>query len=264
MQYKNIIRIILGIIIFLILFNLFLYNKIDDFTSFPQSSQEIMESTVLIINLHPNGTIINYGTGVIINKKGYILTVSHNYDDPSSKLNITSEKIIEENGFVQLANNINKEICKVKHIDIEKIRKRDLILLKIDENFCQDINSKQINLQDIDLKPIEFSKQLKKEDVGKEIGFVGYNQGPDEAEDFANLFIGKGTISNTNLKIKELVNPFYSLNTYSTFGFSGGPIFLADSGKVISIISRGYFGAVFVPPIYDIPEIIKEYEKNNT
>lgn len=243
--------IILALILFLVAVA-FVYlwieiNAVKD-DPFPESAEKIKES-IILVHLD-NGTHTSYGTGFIVDEEGYFLTAKHVFESviPSG---MDYYEYVTNRGKIKYGKEGYFEIKPIKNDDLER---KDVQLAKI-----------KTNNPYLRFTSLEIANEKEISGVGVEIGFWGYTIAytdvPD-AEPF--LFLSKGILSSVdkNITIEDKTNVFYTLNAISTGGYSGGPVFLAENGKVIALIKgttsdpKGKTGIVYVPYVHEVPMII--------
>jgi len=214
-------------IVFIITSFIYLNNKIDNIqlikeeqivmtNNFSENVEKIIPSIVLIlVEVDPSNVSLSSGdyvtintkpnskgTGFIVSEDGYILTANH-------VVNRAKNQII-----VQTIRNNKVESYVAKMISADE--KADTALLKIDAN----------NLPFIKLGNSEEYK------IGMDIGFIGFPLGINFPLTHQGIISAK--IKNENEKKLIMLNAFVNP------GNSGGPVFSAETGEVIGIISTKY------------------------
>lgn len=258
-EYKQIIRLE-EVIIFLVVIAILIFISSSFKSDFPEISEKVSDSIVLVKLKDVDGKDYVLGTGFVVDKRGYIITAMHNFDTPSSLYEIPSSVLINDFGYVELFTDLGKEEIKVKQVKNDKLERKDVVLLKLNEN---------INVKN-------YLKVAEKEEinVAEEVGFAGYTNLPSSLNK-GDLFINKAVLSNEGLDIEKQEEKFYSINGIATSGYSGGPVFLSNNGRVIGIVKEsgyeqirndqkifsGKTGIVIISPIHEVPKIIEDNER---
>jgi len=242
---------ILGLFILLILlsgYNAYSITKVDDKvdslfdnTKFTEINKKVKESVVTVlvkttdinslgvgsVYVDEQGQFLSKGTGFVIDDNGTVMTARHVIGDSKDVENI---KIL-----------VNGQDIGVKVIDFGIHPELDLALIKTDLN----------------LPPLEFDNR-KSVDVGSKVAFIGF---PLDNEFQTHAVTNDGIVSS----ISEIGNfedgtsvVGYTINSFINFGNSGGPVFLADSGKVIGIINARESTNPILPIIEDRKSLSKE------
>ncbi len=252
-RYIKIAILAFFLLAFIILLFIFYYKGSND--PFPSSAQKVADATVMVIVKDYGGG----GTGVIVDKRGYIVTAKHIFESISGKLNMSYHELVSQKGYVILKDKKGIEhVVKVGSIKNGGLERKDVLLLKINET---------LNLK---LNAVKIASKKELSSIGLEVGFLGYTNIEQDKKPF--LFINKGTLSNMDkdLEVEGQTDAFYTLNAVSIRGYSGGPVFLGKNGKVIALIKRssneclnetgkeicGTTGIVVVPFIHEVPDII--------
>ncbi len=235
--------------------------------NFIEYSENLLESTVFILatNLE-NNIVIDYswGTGVIINEEGYILTASHVLEGFEDRIFVL---FIDSYGTCT-----HYYEAKRKNIDLGD--ERDLAIIKIDIQSDHPLTYVKI-----------YEKDVK---IGSSVAFTGFPwtaqwETEEEKQRFIDeqitpflkdgikptqitKFLNEGIISSTfwSRKKEKSLN-YYYLNSLGNRGDSGGPVFLKSNGQVIGLIHGGplfldilSLGVSKVTPINDIPNILEK------
>lgn len=261
-------RTLKGIALFLIIMVMFLMFLIcyrSEYNSFPKTAKKVADATVLVGIFDKNGAFNPRGTGFIVDKRGYILTAKHNFEEISSQRNMSYHELISKEGYIRIKDRHSFwHFVKVNGIKNDSLERKDVVLLKLDQNFNLDLNT------------VKISDKQEVNSIGLEVGFLGYTRIGQNKEPF--LFINKGILSNIDkeLEIEEQTDAFYTINAISTAGYSGGPVFLSKNGKLIALIKItstecflkdgkeicGKSGIVVVPHIHEVPSIIEDLESS--
>ncbi len=185
------------------------------------------KAAILLIDLHKQGEgnqkqISIRGTGFVVSSDGKFITRAHVYKQiPSNEIDLLGASVPgEANG----KNSISYNRYPVK-------------LLSIDEE--NDVALMQIVSDKTDFKTIEGIETEESIVEGDEALFVGYPLATEL------LSMGFGLTMTTNKCIVSSVKRrgsdgslhFYLVDTHVNNGSSGSPLFSADTGKVIGIVS---------------------------
>lgn len=257
MEKTKIIAFGIIILIIVILIGI-LISSFNKAPAFSEISKQIIDS-VVTIEIEVNGAYIPDCTGFIVDSRGYVITAYHCFGDHLKEYNdftnrnYSVQEFVEKAGVAHITKNNQDYYYGLKKINNSSLDIRDVLLVKLED-------------YPPDLRPVEIANK-EKVDLGIEVGFIGYAQAEENNSIFYR-FIGKAILSNIDFVPKNKQEPYYTISAFSIGGFSGGPVYLPN-GKVIGIIkgtigdNLGRTGIVYVPPIHDIPEIIKDLEENS-
>jgi len=247
--------IILGIVICFFVIRVSDRNYIDkriseqNYDRFPESAEKVRESLVEIWLLHADVGDLFRGTGFFVDKDGYILTARHVFtQDIVIPVGMSYSDFISSFAQVRYKN----QNLTVEAIENENLTRKDVQLLKLKENNPA-----------VKFNVVEIANYSDVTNIGVEVGFLGFTTTESSVP---LIFVSKSILScvDTRIMVDNQTDAFYSIHSVATGGYSGGPVFFAENGKVIGLIKsgkpdpEGKSGIVYIPYIHDVPGIIDQ------
>ena len=219
--------------------NISLGQKIDAQSTsqaFSSNINNIGQSVVLIDSIYANpsnsATSCDFqGTGFFITTDGYILTTGHNVDNNDQEHSPCSGYPVQiqatlQNGTVLTAKLFNPSLNNL-----------DLGVIKANGTFMK------ANLMS--------SNSVVK--AGEQIGLIGYPLG------FAKQAVSNGIVSFYGFENGVLT---LRINSFTSAGDSGSPIFLSNTGEVIGVFEKSFIGNIPVINATGAPSTDAQYIVN--
>ncbi len=232
---------------------------------FPDFAREATAATVKISLSDGGAQFQDVGSGVLIDRRGYLVTAKHNFDAPfygmGATVNDSIDPFIEQVGRAVLVRpGRPTEVFRLKRVPAADLERKDVLLLKIVGPIPSDLPAATIARRE-EVKP-----------VGSSVGIAGYTPAPWNQHRFS-LYVTKGVVSNSADEVAGQTEKFYIMNVFSVGGESGGPVFISDTGQVVGVVKGGHeirlddrglpIGLTLVPPIHEVPDLVDNDEKTS-